>query len=198
VGLDLGYIQGQTPLDEDEKEGLLIPTIATREELDEFEQQNIEDALQWLLSLSLKPARLFNEKFVKDLHEQMFGNVWAWAGTFRISNKNLGVDKHEITAALAVLLGEANYWLEHKSYCPDELAVRFKHRLVSIHCFPNGNGRHSRLMADALISKIFNQPMFSWGALNLAAKGEARAAYLAALKQADNCNYTDLIAFSRS
>lgn len=168
MGLDLPYINGQTPLDEDEKEGLLIPTIATRMELDEFEQQNIEEAIQWVLTRSFKTKKIFNEQFVRNLHKRMYGNVWAWAGEFRQSNKNLGIDKWQITAALKILLDDALFWEENKTYPHEEIAVRFKHRIVSIHCFPNGNGRHSRLMADVIMDKIYKEPMFQWGADNLA------------------------------
>ncbi|HMW39337.1 MAG TPA: Fic family protein, partial [Saprospiraceae bacterium] len=78
------------------------------------------------------------------------------------------------------------------------IAVRFKHRLVSIHCFPNGNGRHSRLLADIIIEKIYKRPVFSWGATSLSSEGDARAAYIKALKTADKGDYGPLLAFARS
>ena len=146
MGLDLEYIEGQTPLDEDEKEGLLIPSIATRGELDEFEQQNIEEAIAWSLSRSFKAEKVFSEDFVKTLHKRMYNNVWAWAGVFRRTNKNIGVDKWQIPTELRALMDDVKYWHTNGTYEPDELVIRFKHRLVSIHCFPNGNGRHSRLI----------------------------------------------------
>ncbi|MGH2564811.1 MAG: mobile mystery protein B, partial [Ginsengibacter sp.] len=148
MGLDLDYIDGQTPLDEDEKEGLLIKTIATRGELDEFEQQNIEQAVLWTLSRSFKADAVFTEDFLRALHKRMYSNVWAWAGEFRKTNKNIGVDKWQIPTDLRNLLDDTKFWYANNTYSPDELTIRFKHRLVSIHCFPNGNGRHSRLMAD--------------------------------------------------
>ena len=140
MGLDLEYINGQTPLDDDEKEGLLIPTIATRAELDEFEQKNIEEAIQWVLTRSLEPDIILTEKFVRRLHKQMYGDVWAWAGNYLKTNKNLGIDKWLITEALKALLDDTLYWIEYDTFIPDEIAIRFKHRLVSIHCFSNGNG----------------------------------------------------------
>ena len=139
MGLDIVYLNGQTPLDEDEKEGLLLPVIATRAELDEFEQQNIEEAIQWVLTRPLKTEAILTEQFVRDLHKRMYKNVWAWAGAFRKTNKNLGVDKWQIAEALKALLDDTLYWTEHDTFCPDEIAIRFKHRIVSIHCFPNGN-----------------------------------------------------------
>ncbi len=197
MGLDLDYIEGQTPLDEDEKEGLLIPTITTRGELDEFEQQNIEQAVLWILSRSFKANTVFTENFIKALHKRMYGNVWAWAGEFRKTNKNIGVDKWQIPTELKYLLDDAKFWYANKTYNPDELAIRFKHRLVSIHCFPNGNGRHSRLMADIVNEKIFKQPVFTWGAANLIEQGDTRKAYLSAIKAADKENIQPLISFAR-
>lgn len=198
MGLDLAYIDGQTPLDEDEKEGLRIPTIATRGELDEFEQQNIEQAVQWTLGRSFKPDTVFTEAFVRVVHKRMYADVWAWAGEFRKTNKNIGIDKWQIPTELRYLLDDVRYWHENNTYPPDENAIRFKHRLVSIHCFANGNGRHSRLMADIMIAKIYKLPMFSWGAANLSSEGDARATYLRAVKAADKGDYTQLLAFARS
>jgi Fic-DOC domain mobile mystery protein B len=198
MGLDLDYIDGQTPIDEEEKEGLLIPTIATRGELDEFEQQNIELAVQWTLGRSFKPDTIFTEDFVRLVHKRMYADVWAWAGAFRKSNKNFGVDKWLIPIELRYLLDDVKYWHENHTYSPDEIAIRFKHRIVSIHCFVNGNGRHSRLMADIIIEKIYKLPVFTWGAANLSSASDARAAYLRAVKAADKGDYSLLLAFARS
>jgi Fic-DOC domain mobile mystery protein B len=197
MGLDFDYIDGQTPLDEEEKDGLLIPTIATRGELDEFEQQNIEQAVQWTLGRSFKREVILTEDFIRTLHKRMYADVWAWAGEFRKTNKNIGVDKWQIPSDLKYLLDDAKYWHENNTYPPDEIAVRFKHRIVSIHCFPNGNGRHSRLMADIIIEKIYKQPVFSWGAANLSSEGDTRTAYLKAVKTADKGDYSLMLAFAR-
>lgn len=198
MGLDLEYQDGQTPLDEDEKEGLKIATIATRGELDEFEQQNIEQAILWTLKRKFKPEAIFTEDFVRNVHKRMYGDTWAWAGDFRKTNKNIGVDKWQIPTDLHLLLADAKYWMENKTFSPDEIAIRFKHRIVSIHCFPNGNGRHSRLMADIIIEKIFSLPVFTWGAANLVKVGDQRMEYLKALKAADNGDMEPLIQFARS
>lgn len=197
MGLDLAYIGGQTPIDEEEKAGLLIPAIATRAELDEFEQQNIEQAVQWTLGRSFKPNMVFTENFVRMVHSKMFADIWAWAGDFRRSQKNLGVDQWKIPVELRCLLDDAKYWYENNSYVPDEMAIRFKHRIVSIHCFPNGNGRHSRLMADIIIEKIYKQAVFTWGAVHLSSESDARTAYLKAIKAADKGDYSLLLAFAR-
>jgi Fic-DOC domain mobile mystery protein B len=198
MGVALNYIGGQTPLDEEEKDGLLIPAIATRGDLDEFEQQNIEQAVQWTLGRSFKPDTVFREDFIRMVHKRMYADVWAWAGEFRKTNKYIGVDNWQIPTVLRCLLDDIRYWHENNTYPPDEIAVRFKHRIVSIHCFPNGNGRHSRLMADIIIEKIYKQPVFSWGASNLSGEGDARAAYLKALKSADQRDYSLLLAFALS
>lgn len=136
----------------------------------------------------------------------MFGDVWAWAGEFRKTNKNIGVDKWQIPTELRYLLDDIRYWHENNTYPPVEIAVRFKHRLVSIHCFANGNGRHSRLMADIIIEKIYKKPVFTWGSTNLPndgsvlgqSKDKDRAAYLRAVKAADQGDFSLLLAFARS
>lgn len=198
MGLALDYIDGQTPLEEDEKDALLIPVIATRGELDEFEQQNIEQAVQWTLGRSFKPDTIFTEAFIRTVHKRMFADVWSWAGEYRNSNKNIGIDKWQIPTQLKCLLDDTRFWYENNTYPPDEMALRFKHRLVSVHCFPNGNGRHSRLMADIVIEKIYRQPVFTWGAAGGLSLNETRAAYLQALKVADKGDYDMLIRFARS
>jgi Fic-DOC domain mobile mystery protein B len=195
MGVELDYIDGQTQLDEDEKDGLLIPTIATRGELDEFEQQNIEQAVFWSINRSFKAEAVFTEEFILGLHKRMYNNVWAWAGEFRKSNKNIGVDKWQIPAELRILLDDIKYWYANKTYNPDETTIRFKQRLVSIHCFANGNGRHSRLMADIVIVKL---PHYTWGAANLIKQGDTRSAYLNAIKAADKGDIQPLINFARA
>lgn len=171
MGLNIQYEAGQTPLDEDEKEGLLIPSVMTRGDLDEVEQRNIEEAISWtiLTRRGFTSRRILTEEFVRELHKRMLGDVWRWAGAFRNSNKNIGVDKYRIGIELRMLLDDARYWIGHETYLPDEIAIRFKHRLVSIHCFANGNGRHSRLIADIIIDKIFGNEVFTWGEHNVLA-----------------------------
>ncbi|MDZ4709043.1 MAG: mobile mystery protein B [Saprospiraceae bacterium] len=198
MGLDSDYIDGQTPILEDEKEGLLISTIVTPGELDEFEQQNIELAVLWSLGRSFKAEAVLTEKFIKAVHKRMYGNVWVWAGEFRKTNKNIGVDKYQIPTELRYLLDDVKLWVANNTYSPDEATIRFKHRLVSIHCFPNGNGRHSRLMADIVIEKIFKQPHYTWGAANLEKQGDTRRAYLHAIRAADGGDIQPLINFARA
>jgi Fic-DOC domain mobile mystery protein B len=198
MGLNINYIQGQTELDEEEKEGLLIKSVTTREELDEFEQQNIEKAIQWTFTRKFKKEQLLTEKFIKDLHKKMYGDVWKWAGQFRSSEKNIGTKSYLIPIELRNLLDDCLFWIDNKTYSHEEIAIRFKHRLVSIHCFSNGNGRHSRLIADLIMEKIFNDTFFTWGGNDLIQQTDARATYIKAMKLADKNEIQTLIAFAKS
>jgi len=196
MGLNLKYTDGQTPLDEDEKEGLKIKSITTQKELDEFEQLNIEKAVEWTIHTNLKPEKIVTEKFIKDLHKKMYGDVWKWAGEFRKSDKNIGINWTQIGIELKNLMDDTKYWIENKSYPSEEIAIRFKHRIVAIHCFPNGNGRHSRMMADIIMESIFGKEIFSWHKSNMVKADETRKAYISALREADNGNINPLIQFA--
>jgi len=198
MGLDLIYGEGQTPLDEAEKEGLKINSITTQGELDEFEQLNIEKAVEWTINANLKPDKILTEKFVKGLHKKMYGDVWKWAGQFRRSEKNIGIEWTQIGIELKYLLDDTKYWIENNSFSPEEIAIRFKHRIVSIHCFPNGNGRHSRMMADIIMESIFSKEIFSWHQSNMVKADETRKAYINALREADNGNIESLIKFAKN
>jgi len=198
MGLNLNYHDGQTPLSEDEKEDLLISSITTQAELNQFEQLNIENAIRWLLQTKIKPDSVLTEDFIKKLHKKMYGEVWRWAGKFRTSNKNIGVDWTQIHIQLKHLLDDSRFWIEHKTYSPEEIAIRFKHRLVSIHCFPNGNGRHSRVMADIIIENIFNQEVFSWHGSNMVKADNIRKQYISALKKADLGDIKPLLEFAKT
>ncbi|MDQ6957340.1 MAG: mobile mystery protein B, partial [Mariprofundaceae bacterium] len=143
---------GAMPLNPGEMEGLRFTHIATRGELDQLEQANIVEGLQWLKKQ--KNTDILSEGFVRDLHKRLFGKIWKWAGTFRKTEKNIGVDPIQIAIQLRQLLDDARYWIEHETYPPMELAARFHHKLVLIHPFPNGNGRHARIMADAILTKL--------------------------------------------
>ena len=198
MGLKLEYEDGQTPLSEEEKDGLKIKTIQTHSELDEHEQRNIERAIEWTIHSKFSAQRILSERFIKELHKKMFSDVWSWAGTFRQSEKNIGVTWIKIGIELRLLLDDTTYWIENKTYPPDEIAIRFKHRLVNIHCFPNGNGRHSRVMADIIIESVFNEEVFSWHHSNMVQAGEVRSKYIAAIRKGDNGNIMPLIAFARN
>ncbi len=198
MGLDLKYQDGQTPLDEDEKEGLKIKSLTTQKELDEFEQLNIEKAIEWTIHANLKPEKILTEKFIKDLHKKMYGDVWKWAGEFRKTDKNIGINWTQIGIELKKLINDTKYWIDNKTYPPEEIAIRFKHRIVAIHCFPNGNGRHSRVIADIIIESIFGKEIFTWHNSNMLKADETRKSYILALKEADNGNIIPLIEFAKN
>jgi Fic-DOC domain mobile mystery protein B len=127
---------------------------------------------------------------------RMFDRVWKWAGEFRKTERNLGVAPHSIETELRKAIDDARYWVEHKSYPPGELAVRFHHRLVSVHPFPNGNGRWSRLIGEVLIERLGGS-RFTWGGADLRTAGDARKRYIEALRAADNHGLKPLIRFAR-
>jgi Fic-DOC domain mobile mystery protein B len=198
MGLEFIYQLNQTPLDEDEKQGLKINSITTQQELDEFEQLNIEKALEWVIGKKLTSEKILTEKFVKDLHQKMYGDIWKWAGKFRKSEKNIGIKWQLIGIELKNLLGDTKYWIANQTFSPQEISIRFKHRLVAIHCFPNGNGRHSRVMADIIIEDIFKAEIFSWQKSNMVKADQTRKKYIAALKEADIGNINPLIKFAKN
>lgn len=187
-------VEGATPLDPDEAEGLIPSHIGTREELNEWEQANIAGAVVWLEEK--RPEPVLTMPFLAELHRRMFDKTWAWAGVFRTTGKNIGVPVERIRADLDNLLKDTAVWIEHQTWSTDELAARFHHRLVSIHAFPNGNGRHARLMTQALQDQL-GVARFSWGRGSLLKEGETRRAYITALQAADGGNYGPLMAFVR-
>jgi len=157
---------GNTPLSPEEQNDL-TPDLTTKEELNEWERQNILEAYTWALDpRNLNRQDPLSEGYVRQLHLRMFDQTLKWAGTYRTSEKNLGIPHYQIREALAVLLGDARHWLEHRAFEPDELAVRFHHRLVSIHPFANGNGRHARLMEDVLAQRQ-GRSVFTWGGADI-------------------------------
>jgi Fic-DOC domain mobile mystery protein B len=188
---------GTTPISPDEA-AALIPNLSTREELNEWERENILAAHRWGFAAgNLKRNDPLTEAYLRQLHRRMFDHTWKWAGAYRNTNKNIGVNFGQVMEMLGALLADARYWLAEKTYAPDEIAARFHHRLVWIHPFPNGNGRHSRLMADVLLARG-KQKVFSWGSINLKDAGAVRSKYIAALKAADAGDLTPLLKFVRS
>jgi len=183
-----------TPLTPAERDDLIPTHITVRGELNELEQKNIAAADRWAFSRRHVVTR---DRFLKSLHKRMFDRVWRWAGTYRTTERNLGVQPFEIEPALRQTLDDARYWIEHKSFPSDEIAVRFHHRLVSVHPFPNGNGRWSRLAADVLITQL-GSTRFTWGGANLQAAGDVRKSYIDALHTADEHDLELLIRFARS
>ena len=180
-----------TPLTEEEKQQLRTRWITTRAELNELETNGITEAEIWLLK---NKKDILTESFIITLHKKMFGIVWKWAGIFRTTERNIGVAPYEIQPKLRILLEDVKFWIKNKTYTSKEIAIRFHHRLVQIHPFPNGNGRLSRLMAD-LLMKQFGQNNMNWGAGDLTEISELRKTYISALQQADHGDYSLLLDF---
>lgn len=210
------YSAGATPLDPDEITGLIPEHITTQQELNEWEQANILDAERWLFSShgfgynvptngysvagiyrnKLNSLENFNVDFIKKIHKKMFNDTWRWAGKFRQSAKNIGIDRIDIHPQLHELLDNIKYQVLHQSYDILEIAVRLHHRLVQIHPFPNGNGRHARLTADYFLA-LHNHPRLVWGKNNLYEDSVIRKNYIAALQAADKHNFEPLLHFAK-
>jgi Fic-DOC domain mobile mystery protein B len=195
--MEFQYAPGATPLDPDEAAGLVPSHITTQADLNAWEQANILQAVRWVARQ--KKRDLLTEGFVRDLHRRMFDQTWKWAGTFRQSNKNIGVDWTQVAVKLRNLLDNTRFQIDHKVFEPDELVVRLHHQLVWVHAFPNGNGRHARLMADVLAQQL-GRPRMTWGGadVELVSMGTVRDRYLKALREADQGQWSALIAFARS
>ena len=190
----VGEPDGATPLEPEEMEGLLHKHVTTRGELDELEQFNIQEGLKWLKRQ--RNADPFSVAFTCELHKKLFGQVWSWAGTFRQTEKNIGIEPFQISEQLGQLLGNAKYWVDHSTYPPKEIAARFHHKLVYIHLFPNGNGRHARMMADAVLTVALNEKPIDWaGGCDLQKMSDRRTEYIAALREADNGDFERLFSF---
>jgi len=189
------FDEDATPLADEEKDGLIPSWITFRHELNEVEQANIAQGALW--ASRQRSRHLLDEAFLRNLHKRMLGEVWIWAGDYRTTERNIGVPAWKIRMELKILLDDARLWVEQAMFDPDELAVRFHHRLVAIHPFPNGNGRHARLMADLLVMRL-GRPRFTWGSASLLKAREIRTRYVTALRQADAHDITALLAFARS
>ncbi len=186
--------EGATPLDRDEIAGLKFAHVTTRGELDHLEQANIQSGMQWLNRT--RQSEILSEGFIRTLHKRLFGEVWRWAGTFRTTEKNIGVDPIMIAIELRHLIDDTRYWIDHQTYPPLEIAARFHHKLVYIHPFPNGNGRHARIMADAILTKIYCSASIDWaGGYDLQSMNERRQVYISALRAADQRDYQPLFSF---
>ena len=184
-----------TPLSPEDKRGLIPSYISTRAELNREEQRNILKAVVWARGRS---PDILSVADIQNLHKRMFNKVWDWAGEFsQVHDRAIGVQPYMIGPDLRQLTDDVRYWIEHQSYLADEIAVRFHYRLVQIHPFPNGNGRCSRLAADILIQNLGGEK-FSWGRGDLRSANDVRRAYITALRQADQHDFTSLIQFARS
>ena len=183
------------PLEPDEREGLHQTWITYRQELNEAEQTNVTAGTVW--AWRVRRRDLLTEQFLRQLHKRLFGNVWAWAGEFRRTERNVGIEPMRIPVDLRMAFDDARYWIEHETFPPDEIAVRLHHRLVAIHPFPNGNGRTTRLIGDLVAARL-GREAFTWGRQNLTEVSKTRSKYVAALLAADNNDIEPLLKFARS
>lgn len=189
--------EGDTPLDDDEADGLLPTHISTKGELNEWEHLNISTALDWALpNRRRQPEDVLSVSFAEELHRRMFDRTWEWAGTYRRTLKNLGSPPERVRVDLRERLSDARFWHENNAFPSDEFAARLHHALVVVHPWPNGNGRWSRLIADAYLQSA-GQPLFTWGGGDLLAASGLRAEYLRALRAADNGDLAPLLIFVR-
>lgn len=185
---------GQTPLDADEAHGLRLAFVATRGDLNAAEATNIADGWRWAETQLRAGVQITSDEFLREFHHRLFGQVWSWAGTYRSTERNVGIDPVRISSAVRQLFDEVSGWQEYRSYPLDEQAARMHHRLTFIHPFPNGNGRTSRAMGDLLLMSS-GKPALAWGAGLPPA--EARARYIAAVRAADGHDFRPLLDFIR-
>jgi Fic-DOC domain mobile mystery protein B len=184
-----------TDLTAEERVGLIPTWIVTRDDLNRAERANITDGLRWARRGRFD---VLNPEALMTLHKRMYGDVWRWAGEARRSERNIGRDDWwALREHLVQLLGNIGAQVDAGARDPDEIAIDFHHQLVAIHVFPNGNGRHARLAADLLAERL-GRPPFTWGRSDLVDVGDARVAYVAALKAADAGDLAPLLAFARS
>ena len=194
---------GETPLTEQDLQGLKLPFVKTREQLSVVEAQNILNGKEWALASSTsRVPGMLSVEYVQELHRRMLGDVWEWAGEIRPTQLQnaFASSVSDIRPHLSMLYQDAvEYWLKDERMPCDELAVRLHHRVVKIHPFRNGNGRHSRLLADVLLEKHFELRPFSWGGnAQLGNSDPNRQSYLAALRAADKGDYGALINLCRA
>lgn len=191
------YPPGATPINQDELFELIPSFITTQDELNALEQMNIAKAQAWLANKKLSPNTILDELFFREVHMKMFKDVWKWAGKYRNTDKNIGIDWMQITTFLRQLIDDIKYQIEHNTYSKEEAITRFHHRLVWIHPFPNGNGRHARILTDLLFKKLSNKTLH-WGGINIknySSASQIRKKYIEALRIADKGNYEPLIYF---
>lgn len=190
----MDYPDGATPLSPDEMTGLRFPHVSTRGELDHLEQANIESGLIWLRRG--RKGEVLDDQFVRTLHKHLFGEVWQWAGTFRRTEKNIGIDPVQISTQLRQLLDDVQVWVDNNTFPPLEGAARLHHKLVFIHPFPNGNGRFARIMADVVLKEKYSHTPIDWsGGDDLQRMNKRRKQYIQALRAADAGDYGPLFTF---
>ena len=193
------HAPGATPLTLEDVAGLKIRSITTHGELNEAEAGNIIRGQQWGLRSRLAHLpQMLSDTFMQRLHREMFGEVWEWAGAYRERDTNIGVGHRLIRQELRRAYDDARAWLEHGTYPPDEFAVRLHYRVVTVHPFPNGNGRHARMVAHLVLLRHFKTEPLLWGGGAMRSIDATRQAYIGALVAADHHDFAPLLRFARS
>ena len=183
--------EGETPLDD--ISGLKIEGITTRNELDEAEAENILEAfLKYTVSAEQLANVQFDTLFLQQLHRDMLGNVWSWAGDFRTTQTSIGIEAVNIRQALYQLMDDLAFWETSWDY--KDTATKFHYSLVKIHPFLNGNGRCARLFTDLWLLSI-GKDMLEWGDEDINMVNASRSEYIGALQEADKGNYDYLKKF---
>lgn len=188
-------IPGQTPLHPDELADLIPAHLTLKRELNEWEFMNISEAVQKYFLGPKKTWDLTDPTILKKIHADMFNQTWKWAGSFRKRDTNIGCDWRQIQIQLKDACDDFSFWIQNDSFSPAEVAIRFHHRLISIHPFPNGNGRHGRLIADLHLHQI-GEKHLGWKGKNLIEANTSRNDYLKAMRLADQGNFQPLIEFA--
>jgi Fic-DOC domain mobile mystery protein B len=198
MALTDAHSPGATPLRPEDLRGLKLLHITTYAELNEAEAANIISGQEWALRARKSDlSSMLSDDYLQLLHEKMYGQVWKWAGTYRTHDTNIGSQYPMIRTDLREFFDDARSWTDHSTFDPQELAIRTHHRIVKVHPFPNGNGRHSRLIADLLLMRHFKIERLPWGGGTLGNEDPNRVEYIAALQEADRNNYAPLIAIAR-
>jgi Fic-DOC domain mobile mystery protein B len=185
---------GKTPLAD--SSGLLVD-VYTRDQLNAFEFENVNKAItKYLIRRPTDKMASFTYSWFLQVHREMLGEVWNWAGQIRHSNKTIGIDKAQIRDALKSLENDYHFWMQ-SGMNHEELSARLHHRLVWIHPFENGNGRWARLITNIHLKK-YNLPLVEWPEKSFSDFSGIREKYLKALRDADNQSLQPLIALHQS
>jgi Fic-DOC domain mobile mystery protein B len=190
---DTTKIQGATY--NDDISGLKLDTSKqyTLQEIYLYEAKNITKAtLKYLSAKPDKKLAPFSFEWFLQLHFDMFGDVWDWAGKIRQVELSIGVKAYLVSTELKKLVDDLAFWEEHKSFDLVETSARLHHRAVQIHPFKNGNGRWSRMLANIYLKQHGLEPT-KWNENLLAKENPHRDSYIEALKEADNGDYRVLI-----
>ena len=185
--LNMRQEDGQTPIDD--ISGLKL-NITTQEELNRAEYENYKKAYQEYRLKKITPNLApFTFSWLCQVHFEMLGDVWEWAGEIRRSEKTIGFPCHKIGSSIHQLLDELQQW-EKEKIPITEITVRLHFHLVTIHPFENGNGRWARLAANIYLRKN-GVGFINWPAQMDEIK-TFRPKYIEALKRAEKGNLDPL------